>query len=397
MEHIDVLVVGGGAAGTAAALAATAAGARTTLLRAGPGATALAAGGWIGAPPAGLLGALAAAGLPLQLLQAGLPHPDGRVIPCDAAPASHASARVTAAELGSAAPESRALVCGIAGLAAFRASSLAVLWTEASGSAAHMLVPTVIEVAGTPAAGWSPVALAAALERDPALLSHPLARAVRAHGASRVILPAVLGLEEHARTAEAVAADTGVEVGEALATAPSLPGWRLDRALLRALEHAGIRLLHGRVSDHTVAGGRVERVVVRQPDGDNVRLAIGALVLATGRFIGGGVVTEPRLADSVLGLPLSIERAARSFTDPSESLALTDPVRLEPQPLLEAGLRTDELGAVLAPPGSEQTGNVFAAGSVRHGLATAALGLGHAARDGWAAGAHAAAAAGAPA
>ena len=35
----------------------------------------------------------------------------------------------------------------------------------------------------------------------------------------------------------------GLPLGEALGVAPSIPGWRLDRALRRALEAAGVRIV----------------------------------------------------------------------------------------------------------------------------------------------------------
>jgi anaerobic glycerol-3-phosphate dehydrogenase len=381
MERCDVLVIGGGIAGAAAALSAAAAGARTVLLRAGPGATALCAGAWIGAPPDGLALALEAAGLPLDLRGAALPHPDGRLVASTAAPSSHVRAAIDSAP-----PVT--LVCGIAGLAGFRPRSLATLWADAAGAPADALIPAEVELAGTPAAGWSPVSLAAALDRDPALLGEPLARATRGHGAVRAIVPAVLGLHDHARTAAAIA-EAGVEAGEALGSRPSIPGWRLDRALLRALEDAGVRVLHGRVTDRLVRDGRVERVDAALANGDRAQLPCAGLVLATGRFIGGGVSTQPQFTDTVLGIPLFVERAARTFTEPNESLALTDPVRLEPQPLLAVGLRTGDDGLVLD--AGNLLVNAYAAGSIRAGAETAVLGLGQAADEGWAAGAAAAA------
>src|SRR5690606_41977232 len=50
-RRFDVLVIGGGAAGVAAALAAAGRGARAGLVRPGPGVTAMAGGGWAGARP----------------------------------------------------------------------------------------------------------------------------------------------------------------------------------------------------------------------------------------------------------------------------------------------------------------------------------------------------------
>jgi anaerobic glycerol-3-phosphate dehydrogenase len=385
MQRVDVLVIGGGAAGVGAALAAVAAGARTLLVRAGPGASALCAGGWTSAPPAPVAAALAAAGLPLVECGTVLPHPDGRLLECAFAPAAHAPAAL---------PPARppVLVCGVAGLPGFHAPALAALWGAAAGLPQDACVAVTLRLPDTPPAGWSPVSLAAVLEREPELLAGPLAAAVRDHGATQVIVPAVLGIDGHEATYGAVRAAAGVALGEALAAAPSVPGWRLDRALLRALESAGVPVLAGRVSGHEAAGGLLREVAIMAQARTVVQPA--AVVLATGKFAGGGIAAARRFAESALDLPVAVERLGRTFTDPSESLALTDPVRTEPQPVLAAGLLTDGDGHPVTLSGDVVFRNVFVAGSLRAGVETAALGLGAAAADGWQAGTRAAAAAG---
>src|SRR5918996_443429 len=72
----DVLVLGGGIAGVAAAVAAAQHGARVLLVRAGPGASALCLGGWRGVPPPRVGAALAHAGLALEQLRCVLPRAD---------------------------------------------------------------------------------------------------------------------------------------------------------------------------------------------------------------------------------------------------------------------------------------------------------------------------------
>jgi hypothetical protein len=62
------------------------------------------------------------------------------------------------------------LVCGIAGLPRFHARSLAALWADGAGLPAAALGAITIELQATPAAGWAPASLAAALEREPRTL-----------------------------------------------------------------------------------------------------------------------------------------------------------------------------------------------------------------------------------
>jgi glycerol-3-phosphate dehydrogenase subunit B len=382
MQTVDVLVLGGGIAGTSAALAAAGTGARTVLLRRGPGVTALAAGGWIGRPPAELAAALAAAGLALHDCDGRLPHPAGSLLSCDAAPASHARAALAGGA-------ERTLVCGIAGLPWFRAGALAALWSEAAALPDGALEPVRLNLDDTPAAGWSPVSLAALLERTPERLGSALLGAVRERGAARVLLPAVLGLDEHRRVHGLLEAAAGVSVGEALGVAPSLPGWRLDRALQRALAAGDVPVFTGTCTEHTRQGERVATVTLAATTGTTV-LRTGCVVIATGKFAGGGLVADPRFREEAFGCDIAPERLGRRL-DASEALVLTQSPRDAPQPLLTLGLSTDEHGCIVPATGGPALGNAFAAGSVRSGAETALLGLGGAAQDGWEAGLRAAA------
>ncbi|NJD10062.1 MAG: FAD-dependent oxidoreductase [Gemmatimonadetes bacterium] len=371
--HLDVIVIGGGIAGVAAALESAAAGAVTAVVRAGPGATALASGAWHGPLPSLLGEALAAAGLPHLPVDTLLPHPFGDLRPADNAPATHAAARIDEA----------ACVCGIAGLPHFPAAALARMWRAPR----HV----TLALPETPAAGWSPVALAAALERDPA----GLIAALRQLGAgTRAILPAVLGLDPLARTAERVAAAAGVDVAEALGVPPSVPGWRLDRTLVRVLERSGVTLLEGRVVDRAVQDDVVlsVRVAVR---GEPVlrELAAAAFVLATGRFVGGGIAAadggeevdvargqalrEASLVERALGCDVWIEHLGDRFRE-VQPVPLTDPVRAEPQALLRAGVHVDAAGRPRDVQDQVRYRNVTARGAVvaatSHGLGRAAAG-----------------------
>ena len=372
-RSFDVLVIGGGAAGVAAALAAAARGRRVALVRAGPGATALAAGGWRGPMPAGLGRALEAAGLPHEPPAGPLPHPHGDLRRHDLAAPAQAAAVL----------EDGALVCGILGLPGFTAPALARLWGDAAR--VRLAVATLDAGPLTPPAGWSPIALAATLEREPGPLADALARAVRETGATRAILPPVLGLEQGEAVRGTLAAAAGVPVGEMLGVPPSVPGWRLDRALLAAAEAHGVEVVAGRAGAPEVAGRRIVAVRVRADDGAELRLAARAVVLATGKFVGGGIVADARLREPALGCPVWVEHLGSAFDAP-EPLALTRPEREAPQPLLGAGVRDDGGGRPVDRRGDVVYTNVRVAGSIRAGVETARLGLGEAAVDGWAMG-----------
>jgi len=370
-DGYDLLVLGGGIAGAAAALAAARRGRRVAVVRGGPGATALSAGAWRGPLPVEVGEALAEGGVPHERPAGALPHPRGELVPADhAAPAQCRAV-----------PVEGALVCGIVGLPGFDAAALARLWGEAAG--VRLEAAVVAAGSGTPAAGWSPVALAAALDRDPSPLADALAEAVRVSGATRVIVPAVAGLERSAAVLAALGEAAGVPVGEALGVPPSLPGWRLDRALLAGLATAGVEVVQGRVVEREVEGRRVVAVGVRPTRGDAeaLRLEAAAYVLATGKYLGGGIVVEGTIREAALGCPVRVDHVGPPV-EAFDALALTHADRSLPQPLLRAGVETDAQGRPVDGRGDVVYENVYVAGTVRAGRSGSEPGLGAAAKEG---------------
>lgn len=372
MQRFDLVVIGGGAAGVAAALAAAAAGLRIALVRRSPGASALCSGGWRGPMPEGVAAALAAAGSTYDAVVHPLPHPDGDLRVFDFAAAAQ---RAAVAEDG-------ACVVAIDGLPGFHAAALARLWGDAAGAE---LIAERVTMSGTPAAGWSAIALARTLDANPAPLADALQALAARTRCTRFILPAVLGIAGARATRSALEAAASLPVGEALAAAPSLPGWRLHAAFEHALRAAGIEVIEGSVVDGLTPGRRVEAIEVLPEGGaQTLRLEARVYVLATGRFVGGGIVAAPRFGETVFASPVWADHLGERF-DEADPIALTDPVRSEPQPLLAVGVHTD---AAQRPVRGDapHLENVFAAGAVR---AAVEDGLGFAAADGERAVAHA--------
>jgi glycerol-3-phosphate dehydrogenase subunit B len=366
-----VVVIGGGMAGVAAALASSERGARVTLVRRAPGATVLTAGGWQGPLPGPLERHFEAAGHPWPTVTQLLPAPDGSL------------RRYTRAAL----PQSRAelvadtLVAGIRGLPGFEATVLARMWSEVTGVD---IQPVTIVLGRTPTAGWSPPSIAAEIARDPSQIHQLLAPLVRKTNARAVILPAVLGLEPGDDVRAAIESGIDVPVGEALGASASIPGWRLSRVLERMLERAGVHVVTGAVTSATAPNGRLEAVSVRLADGET-RLEANAFVLATGKYIGGGIITDGRLREGALDCPVWIEQAGEVFQH-GEPLVLTNADRREEQPLLSAGVAVDAEGHPVDQNEQLIFQNLWAAGAVRRGYDAPEYGLGHAATEGWTAG-----------
>ena len=327
-----VLVIGGGIAGFAAAATVRSLGLPAMLVARGPGATALSSGAAdLGNPdrlPAedvegglAFLRALGYAGdgnlwllsplgcpKPTALAQPFIAAGDLRKLPRDARPA-------VVALCGSQAIEAR-----------LQARGLARYFPKA------FALPVEFYVERSDALRTIPE-IAADLDQPGrrAQLAEALRRAVRSSGATHVYLP-TLGYEPEP-------IDAGVPVYEMLSAPPSVPGLRLQRALQK--------LIAPRTG-----------IVERRPDG-GVQLIQGtvcepleprAIVLATGRFIGGGIRSGDRLRETVFDLPVFAGDRQRIVALPTEELFARDAAGRHPG--LTAGLR------------ERQHGNIFAAGAV---------------------------------
>jgi len=137
-------------------------------------------------------------------------------------------------------------------------------------------------------------------ERSAALIRPQLA------GASRVGLPAILGLEHSNEAWHDLQDRLSVPVFEIPTLPPSVPGMRLYNAFKTALERAGVQILldmtvtHGLVEDHRARGAAVP--------GSVREMIFGAerIILATGGLYGGGIISDYRgcLRETVFGLPV---------------------------------------------------------------------------------------------
>ncbi|HEX8907879.1 MAG TPA: anaerobic glycerol-3-phosphate dehydrogenase subunit B, partial [Anaeromyxobacteraceae bacterium] len=116
--------------------------------------------------------------------------------------------------------------------------------------------------------------------------------------------------------------------------------------------------------DAVVAGGR--------------ELRARSWVLATGRFVGGGIVRRGQLLEPLLGIPVQATEAGVSGTQlvtrPAASLTVRS--RREAQPLLAAGVGIDRLLRPLSAAGAAVHPRLFAAGAVLGGHEVAADGTG---------------------
>jgi glycerol-3-phosphate dehydrogenase subunit B len=212
----------------------------------------------------------------------------------------------------------------------------------------------------------SPARLAAELDQPAARAA--LAEAVAGLGAEgRVLLfPPVLGLDTNAQLIAALEAASGSRVGEALAFPPhAVSGYRLQRALDAAVRRAGAERVIGRV--RSVVAAERDRLSLAFGDGDGRRLEADAVVLATGRFVGGGLEAGPdAVREPLLALPLYDGDGRRIDGIPAHRSARKG--YGNEQPLFSAGVRTDRRLRPLGAQGRPPHARLFAAGDLLGGF-----------------------------
>lgn len=406
----DVLVIGGGMAGALAALAARALQARVILVRRSHAATAVSSGVVSVAPdpwaaPGDPLAARLAPGAAARRLAASRPEhpyatvgqaegaleealefaarelesvlvplgprtvhlatPYGSVVPCALAQRSMLAGDLTALE-------------GVLAVVGFRGHLLFDPRLVAGGLSAHPALgavrPVPLEIdlfMREEAALARPHELARMLEAPGAAEASGAAlRRVLPPGARVALLPPVLGLSPAARVAERISAAAGLPVAETVSDVPSVPGLRLQLALDARLAAAGVQVVAGELSGAREPG---EPALVAGRE-----VTAPSWVLATGRFVGGGIVRRGALEEALLGIPVqaSEDGAAGVHLASRPAAALTARQRRARQPLLAAGIRVDRALRPLGATGLPVHPRLFAAGAVLGGHEVAADGTG---------------------
>lgn len=185
----------------------------------------------------------------------------------------------------------------------------------------------------------------------------------RLSGVKRLGLPAVLGLHHHVEVIDEMQDRLGLQLFEIPTLPPSLPGLRLEFALRRACQAAGVAFIDGtpvigRVDGRT-QGRRVSGAVAITAGGPRVYPS-DIVILATGGILHGGLVAQPagRLQESVFDLPVRHTSARDTWTAASP---------FDPQPYETFGLPVDDRFHPLGADGRPLFENLYAIGGVLAG------------------------------
>jgi glycerol-3-phosphate dehydrogenase subunit B len=355
-EARTVAVVGGGAAGFAAALAAASAGARVTMIARAPGATSLYSGAMEIAPQLDVL--------------VHLPHHPlnrlGMDAPKLAAELEEACAGFVAA-LGRAGLELRGGLRDTGAYADLRGTpaNANLVPATVAGGELTALRGRRVAVVGVPEVGeYDAAATAAALRELAGVEAEAVECPVDGLGPGASITD-IFGLPapEPRTRAEAVAYPpgfTGLPEGgfELLAAAPSPHGWRLQLAMTAALSAAGVEVRQSKATGFEASNGVVTALRV----GDD-SVTADAFVLASGRFIGGGLEKSRSVREPLFGLQVFLD----GHPIDEQSVTLHHLEYLSPEPAFRAGLLTDTQLRPLDGDGRPQFQNLRAAGAILGG------------------------------
>lgn len=219
----------------------------------------------------------------------------------------------------------------------------------------------VVEIAGDPWVGFAPAHVARAFDDIQQLdrLAQRLGPVNKEFDG--LILPPYMGLNQAAVARRYLADRLGLKIYETLAKIPSVAGIRLQQALDAGCLARGVTVLAATKTMQSAEGRLTSLRTV-----DNLDISFGSAVLATGRFVSGGVVWEQHCREALLDLPVVTELGVLE-EDNLDAVVRETP--MESHPLMTAGVQVD---SNLRPmrEGDVAFENLFAAGMIIGGFAS---------------------------
>jgi glycerol-3-phosphate dehydrogenase subunit B len=177
-------------------------------------------------------------------------------------------------------------------------------------------------------------------------------------GIEAVALPAVLGVRSTPAIITELETLLHVKVFEVPTLPPSVSGFRLRQAVEPVLLNSGALLYAGRHVTAVRTGGRRCSGISMGGDDWHETLDADGIILATGRFLGGGLIARRTgISETLLGLPVA-QPAARGQWHRESFLDSRG------HPVNEAGVEIDDRFRPLGTDGRCAFDNLYAAGSI---------------------------------
>ncbi|MFA6447867.1 MAG: FAD-binding protein [bacterium] len=178
---------------------------------------------------------------------------------------------------------------------------------------------------------------------------------------THLALPAVMGIERAGDILAILSKALGMEAFEIATVQPSVPGDRLMRALQAALDKAGVETVSGRAAGFTASSGAISSITAELPYGAKQEFQTRGAILASGKFIGGGIKHGAQLQETLFDLPVFVkDKPVRNAVMMD---LLTEKI-VDRQQLFACGVRIDTSLRPLDEEGNPAFENLMCAGSI---------------------------------
>jgi glycerol-3-phosphate dehydrogenase subunit B len=266
------------------------------------------------------------------------------------------------------------LFAGVTGYPDFNPSAAAKVYLEdriAMGQPPHKVGHCMLQVSPFGKSfNVSSIEIARHLDHPGSIdaLAKQLKRHVKQIGATHVAVPPILGIRNACENKSSLEKSLGVKVFELLSFPPSIPGFRLQRAMEAIYAKTGGKMLVGYEAVSSVKVKRKVKTIVAGSPRREIKIDAKAFVLATGKYIGGGIAgDESGLHETVF----NIMTVTGDYHKASEIVPsrFTRKLSITPagQPIQSCGLSVDPQFRPVDDEGIEWADNLFAAGAVLAG------------------------------
>lgn len=263
----------------------------------------------------------------------------------------------------------KTVILGVKNLPDFPADYIARALNDSIGSQGYgPFSSQEIEIPGF--GGGTTFEAAAALESEGVEKVASLLAGISAGG--HLIFPPILGALRSWEVTETLQKSGVLDFSESLAVPTSIPGYRLQAALDRALEKRGVSILNGRVISATVADHRLHSLEA-EIQGQKEKMEGQNFILATGKYLSGGIERDRVFREPVFDLPVFIgEKPVKE--DFIKDFLLRE--ALGPHPAFRAGIRVNGKLNPLNRSKQVFAENLWAAGSILAGYDSTGDGAG---------------------
>ncbi|MBI5042502.1 MAG: FAD-binding protein [Nitrospirae bacterium] len=265
--------------------------------------------------------------------------------------------------------DAKILFFGIRGFAGFNPKHCCRLFKEANEKD-NLLIKkidyTLVEFPGHEGETFpSPFILAMRLDDKSAMgkFISIINKAARKNGYTHLGFPPMLGLRKTAEAVKELEASTDRKIFELLPLLPSVPGFRLQMTLNGLLNKKGINIIEGEVIKAEIRDGIIESLSLKRKNGLS-ELKAKNFILATGRWAGGKAIKKNGIYEPIFDLPIFEKERIAEIKDVADYL---DSYVLESHPLLSVGIRVDSRLQPVNENNDVVYKNLFAAGSILGG------------------------------